>query len=51
MSGRKLVDRTKATAKLTPGQIEKSPHLSAWASEEWDKLLAELQKSGIELAP
>jgi phage terminase small subunit len=31
--------------------IEKSPHLSAWASEEWDKLLAELEKSGIVLTP
>ena len=45
------LDSTKAPAKLTPGELEKSPHLSAWASEEWDKLLAELEKSGIVLAP
>lgn len=31
--------------------FEKSPNLSAWASEEWDRLLAELEKSGITLTP
>jgi hypothetical protein len=45
------LDSTRTPAKLTPGELEKSPHLSAWASEEWDKLLAELEKSGIVLAP
>lgn len=42
---------TKAPAKMIPGKLEKSPHLSAWASEEWDKLLGELKRSGIELTP
>ena len=35
----------------TPAEIEKSPNLSPWASEEWDRLLAELEKSGIVLTP
>lgn len=45
------LDSTKAPAKMIPGELEKSPHLSAWASEEWDKLLGELKRSGIELTP
>ena len=31
--------------------FEKSPHLSPWASEEFDKLLGELERSGITLTP
>jgi phage terminase small subunit len=41
----------KQTKKAQPGELEKSPRLSAWASEEWDRLLADLEKSGIELTP
>jgi phage terminase small subunit len=32
-------------------KLEKSPHLSPWASAEWDRLLRELEASGIELTP
>jgi phage terminase small subunit len=35
----------------TPEAMEKSPRLSPWASEEFDRLLAELEKSGIVLTP
>lgn len=31
--------------------VEKSQRLSPWASEEFDRLLAELEKSGITLTP
>ncbi len=48
--GSKL-ETTKRDHKLIAGDLEKSPNLSAWASQEWDKLLAELEASGITLSP
>ena len=33
------------------GQFDKSPRLSPWAREEWDRLLTDLDASGIELTP
>ena len=48
---RTKAERTKSKPRLIPGAIPKSEHLSPWASEEWDKLLSELEASGIELSP
>lgn len=42
---------TKQPSKLTPGEPVKSPNLSPWASQEWDKLLSQLEASGIALSP
>lgn len=33
------------------GKFQKSPNLSPWASAEWDRLLIELDESGITLTP
>ena len=41
----------KGKRKPLPGELEKSAHLSPWASEEWDKMQTKLQESGIELTP
>jgi len=38
-------------SKTVESTIEKSPRLSPWASLEFDRLLAELEKSGIQLTP
>jgi hypothetical protein len=38
-------------AKLASGQPAKSSTLSPWASLEWDKLLSQLEASGISLSP
>jgi phage terminase small subunit len=38
-------------AKLATGQPDKSTNLSPWASQEWDKLLSQLEASGITLSP
>jgi hypothetical protein len=38
-------------AKLATGQPDKSANLSPWASQEWDKLLSQLEASGITLSP
>jgi len=48
--GSKL-ETTKRAGKLTEGEPDKSSNLSEWASQEWDKLLAELEASGITLSP
>ena len=36
---------------LRPGQPEKPSHLSEQASGEWDRLMAELAASGIQITP
>ena len=36
---------------LQPGQPEKPKHLSEDASVEWDRLVGELERSGIRLTP
>jgi phage terminase small subunit len=43
--------KTNPTAKLTTGEPAKSSNLSPWASQEWDKLLSQLEASGITLSP
>ena len=43
--------KSERTKNAPAHELEKSPRLSAWASEEWDRLLADLEKSGIELTP
>jgi phage terminase small subunit len=48
--GSKL-ENTKQPSKLTTGEPVKSVNLSPWASEEWDRLLADLEASGITLSP
>jgi phage terminase small subunit len=48
--GSKL-ESTKQASKLIAGTLDKSSNLSEWASVEWDKLLAELEASGIDLSP
>jgi hypothetical protein len=45
------LESTKLPGKLITGPPTKSEHLSEWASLEWDKLLAELEASGITLSP
>jgi hypothetical protein len=40
-----------SNTKLISGELVKSSNLSEWASQEWDKLLAELEASGISLSP
>ncbi len=45
------LDTTQAPSKLTPGTPEKSDNLSPWASQEFDKLLTQLEASGITLSP
>src|SRR5438067_2235016 len=37
--------------KKQPKAVAKSPRLSPWASEEFDRLTAELEQSGITLTP
>jgi len=48
--GSKL-DSTKEPSKLIPGTPEKSDNLSPWASQEFDRLLTQLEASGITLSP
>jgi phage terminase small subunit len=45
------LDSTKPASKLVAGEPVKSANLSPWASQEWDKLLADLEASGITLSP
>ncbi len=45
------LESTKTPRKLLPGQPEKSSNLSEWASAEWDRLLTDLEQSGIQLTP
>jgi phage terminase small subunit len=42
---------TKQPSKLIAGELVKSANLSPWASQEWDKLLSQLEASGIALSP
>jgi len=42
---------TKPSPKPPTGHPDKSVNLSPWASLEWDKLLADLEASGITLSP
>jgi Phage terminase, small subunit len=45
------LESTKPKAKLVPGKPVKSESLSEYASKEWDRILASLEASGIELSP
>jgi phage terminase small subunit len=45
------LETTKQASKLVAGNPGKSDNLSEWASKEWDRLLADLEASGIELSP
>ena|ERR1700692_4128135 len=45
------LETTKRASKLTTGEVVKSSTLSPWASQEWDKLLSQLEASGITLSP
>jgi phage terminase small subunit len=45
------LETTKRASKLITGTLDKSSNLSEWAAQEWDKLLAELEASGIDLSP
>ena len=49
---RTKAEKTKAQSRrLVPGNPAKPDNLSEWASAEWDKLLAELEASGLVLSP
>jgi phage terminase small subunit len=48
--GSKL-ETTKAAAKMIPGSPTKPERLSPQAAQAWDRLLGQLQESGIELSP
>src|SRR5271156_4988360 len=45
------LDSTNEPSKMIAGTPEKSDNLSPWASQEFDKLLAQLEASGITLSP
>jgi hypothetical protein len=46
-----LTGSKQTTSDLTPGEVQKSGGLSVEAAQEWDKMLAKLQASGIKLSP
>jgi phage terminase small subunit len=45
------LDSTKEPSKLVAGTPTQPSNLSPWAREEWDKLVIELESSGITLTP
>ena len=49
--GRAITEREQTKAALSPGQPSKPAGLSIVAAKEWDRITAELGKTGITLSP